>query len=190
MHSPPAGERARDSDEAELVRAAQADPAAFAALYQRYLARVYHYVRVRLSNDEDAADLTQQIFLQALDALPRYEQRGVPFAAWLFQIARHAVADLYRRRRMQPAWDTWPETLGTQGALQDVEALLVQRERLARLNALLARLDPMRRELLALRFAAGLSSPEIAQVVGRSHAAVKKQLTRLLQTLKEQYHAQ
>ncbi len=55
---------------------------------------------------------------------------------------------------------------------------------------LLAGLDPVQRELLALRFAAGLSAPQIALVVGKSPAAVKKQLTRLLHTLKEQYHEQ
>ncbi|HEY0756175.1 MAG TPA: sigma-70 family RNA polymerase sigma factor [Ktedonobacteraceae bacterium] len=190
MHTLSAGERARDTDEAELVYAAQADASAFAELYRRYLARVYHYVRVRLNDDEDAADLTQQIFLQALDALPRYQPRGVPFAAWLFQIARHAVADLYRRRKTLATWDALPNAFELQAVPQDIEELLVQRERLANLRELLVRLDPWQRELLALRFAAGLSSSEIAQVVGKSHAAVKKQLTRLLYTLKERYHAQ
>jgi RNA polymerase sigma factor (sigma-70 family) len=71
---------------------------------------------------------------------------------------------------------------------QDLDAGLVHQDHLARLKTLLARLDPLQRELLALRFAAGLSTPQIALVVGKSPAAVKKQLTRLLHTLKEQYH--
>jgi len=190
LPEPPAGAFPVDTDEAELVQAAQADPSTFAHLYRRYLPRMYHYVRARLDREEDAADLTQQIFLHALAALPGYQPRGVPFAAWLFRIARHAVSDFYRRRRAVVSWDSFPEALWGASALQDMDALLLQRERLTRLKTLLARLKPAQRELLALRFAAGLSSSEIARVVGRSPAAVKKQLTRLLHTLKEQYHEQ
>jgi len=184
--APPAG----DIDEADLVRLAQEDPSAFAVLYQRYLSCVYNYVRARMGSEEDAADLTQQIFLQALNALPAYQARGVPFAAWLFQMAHNAVIDLYRRRKSFVSWDMLPDIFHAPPGQEDMDALLVHHERLARLKILLARLDPFERDLLALRFAAGLSSPEIAQVVGKSPAAVKKQLTRLLHTLKEQYREQ
>ncbi|HEY1353228.1 MAG TPA: sigma-70 family RNA polymerase sigma factor [Ktedonobacteraceae bacterium] len=184
VHAPPT----LDEDEAELVSAAQADPSAFALLYQRYLPRVYHYVRARLETDEDAADLTQQIFLQALGALPTYRPRGAPFVAWLFQIARHAVIDMHRRRKSILSWDALPVAFHTPVGDLDMDARLVHQERLARLQMLLAELDPLQRELLTLRFAAGLSAPQIALVVGKSPAAVKKQLTRLLHTLKEQYH--
>jgi RNA polymerase sigma-70 factor (ECF subfamily) len=174
------------SDEITLIERAQADPAAFAELYRRYLDRIYLYLRTRVASDEDAADLTQQVFLQALDALPGYRQRVLPFAAWLFQIARNAVTDSYRRRRSTIPWEAVPE--GSQPLLeQDVEANILFQERLARLRKLLAQLDLAKRELLALRFAAGLSTPQIAVVVGRSHAAVKKELTRTLQKLKEHY---
>ena len=184
--APPAG----DIDEADLVRLAQEDPSAFAVLYQRYLSCVYNYVRARMGSEEDAADLTQQIFLQALDALPSYQPRGAPFVAWLFQIARHAVIDTHRRRKNVLSWDALPVAFHTPTGYQDMDAQLVHQERLAQLKTLLAELDPLQRELLALRFAAGLSAPQIALVVGKSPAAVKKQLTRLLHTLKEQYHEQ
>lgn len=184
--APPVG----DTDEADLVRLAQEDPSTFAALYQLYLSRVYNYVRARLASEEEAADLTQQIFLQALNALPAYQARGTPFAAWLFQIARNAVIDHYRRRKRFVSWDALPGMFHTPPGQEEIDALLIHRERLARLKTLVARLAPFERELLALRFAAGLSSPEIAQVVGKSPAAVKKQLTRLLHALKEQYSEQ
>ena len=184
VHAPPA----LDTDEAELVRAAQAHPSAFDPLYQRYLARVYNYVRARLEADEDAADLTQQIFLQALNALPTYQPRGAPFVAWLFQIAHHAVIDAHRRRKSVVSWDALPVAFHPPEGYQDMDTRLIHQERLSLLKTLLTRLDPLQRELLALRFAAGLSTPQIAVVVGKSHSAVKKQLTRLLHTLKEQYH--
>jgi RNA polymerase sigma-70 factor (ECF subfamily) len=179
MHVEPA-------DEAGRIAAAQVDPAAFAALYRRYLPRVYRYLRARAPVLEDAADLTQQVFLQALDALPSYRPSGAPFAAWLFRIARHVAIDADRRRR--PALDVaaLPEALHPADD-REPEAIILRREALAHLGALLRRLDPEKRELLALRFGAGLSATEIAAVVGKRPEAVKKQLTRILHALKEQY---
>lgn len=173
-------------DDAAVVRAAQRDPAAFAPLYVRYHPRVYRYLRLRTATGEEAADLTQQVFLQALDALPGYRERGLPFAAWLFRIARNVATDAHRRRRPALDWDLLPEQLhGTSD--DDPEAALLGRERVERLRNQLATLDSDKRELLGLRFAAGLSSREIAPVVGKSEAAVKKQLTRIIQQLREQY---
>lgn len=177
-----------ESDEAALVEEAQANPLAFDTLYRRYLARVYRYLRARSESDEDAADLTQQVFLQAFHALSGYQQRGLPFAAWLFQIARHVVTDSFRRRRATLSWDALPVALEVGDDEQDPERIALRQERLARLRMLLAKLDADQRELLALRFAAGLSSPQIAAVVGKSPAAVKKQLTRIIASLKEHYH--
>ncbi|MGO8948609.1 MAG: RNA polymerase sigma factor [Ktedonobacterales bacterium] len=176
------------TDEVELVTAAQSDPPAFDALYRRYLPQVYHYVRTQVPNVEDAADLTQQIFLQALDALPSYHARGLPFAAWLFRIARHVVIDSYRRHRSGTvALEALPEALHPVAG-SDPLAVLLQRERGQRLYDMLNALDRQKRELLMLRFAGQLSSSEIAAVVGKSPAAVQKQLTRILAELKGHYH--
>ena len=162
------------------------DPANRAFVYQRYLARVYAYVRTRAGTAEDAADLTQQVFLKALDALPAYRQRGLPFAAWLFRIARNTAADHRRQRRTTIAWDLLPESVQSSDEAGPETALL-RREALARLETALARLDPAKRELLALRFAAGLTARDIAAVVGKSEEAVRKQLSRTLGALKEYF---
>ena len=177
------------AEETRWILAAQANPAAFEPLYLRYRERIYRYVRMRLASDEDAADLTQQIFLQAMTALPRYHPRGVPFAVWLFRIARHAAINFTGRRAVQVSWDALPETLRSLEAVeQGPEALVMQLESLQHLRALLASLDPEKRELLSLRFAAGLNSTQIAALVGKQPEAVKKQISRLLQSFKERYH--
>lgn len=173
--------------EAALIQAAQQDRAAFAPLYQRYRDRVYAYLRTRTESAEDAADLTQQVFVQALDALPRYHVRRAPFAAWLLRIAHNAAANYHKRRRPALAWDLVPESLHPIAA-DDPEAHVLQAEEMARLHALLRACKPGTREVLALRFAARLSVAETAAVVGKSEAAVKKQLTRAISALKEQYH--
>ena len=182
---PASGRADVEPSERALIAAAQRDPAAFAALYQQYYARVYRYLRIRLQSEEDAADLTQHVFLKALDALPRYQRRSAPFSAWLFTIARHALTDRYRRRP-----PTLPlEAAGDVRAGLEMETALLQRESLEQLNALLSQLKPDARDLLALRFAAGLTTPEIAATLGKHPEAVRKSLSRLLQSLKEQYHA-
>ncbi|HET7037020.1 MAG TPA: sigma-70 family RNA polymerase sigma factor, partial [Thermomicrobiaceae bacterium] len=84
-------EAAAAEEEAALVAAAKVDGAAFAALYRRHRGPIYRYLRARTRCDEDAADLTQQVFLKAFEALPRYQERGLPFAAWLFRLARNAA---------------------------------------------------------------------------------------------------
>jgi len=175
------------SEESALVETAQHDPAAFDALYQLYVTRVYRYVRAHTSSDDDAEDLTQQVFLHALDALPAYRSRGTPFGAWLFRIAHHAIVDTHRNHLAMVAWDEVPERLQPVSAA-DLEGDLLHQEALAQLRHLIARLDPDKRELLTLRFAAKLSATEIATVVGKKPQAVKKQLTRIMQSLKERYH--
>src|SRR5215471_21598589 len=97
--------------DAALVRAAQADPTAFAPLYQRHRDRIYRYLRTRTSSAEDAADLTQQVFLQALDALPHYRIQQTPFAAWITRIARNLAANDRRQRKTTVLWDSLPEAL-------------------------------------------------------------------------------
>ena len=176
-----------ETDDNEYVLAAQKRLSDFEPLYQRYVQRVYLYLRTRTDNGDDAADLTQQVFLHALNALPAYRIRGVPFSAWLFRIARHIVIDRYRRHSPMTSWDLLPEAL-QQSEEQGPEMLFMKQETFLHLRNFLNSLDPYKRELLALRFAAELSSAEIAEVVGKSPAAVKKQLTRIMNNLKEHYH--
>lgn len=172
------------ADEAALVRAARSDAAAFGDLYRWYLPRIYRYARSRTDGEEDAADLAQQVFLKALSGLAGY--RGdVPLAAWLFRIARNSAADEHRRRRHTSSWTLLPESLHP-AADGNPEAEALRQEGLARLAALLATLDEERRELIRLRFAAGLTAREIGAVVGKSEAAVYKQLSRTLRLLEEE----
>ena len=173
-------------EEARLVQAACGDPAAFEALYQRYRARVYGYLRTRTTTDEDAADLLQHVFLRVLDALPHYQPQRGPFAAWLFVIARNMATDFHRRQGATVAWDLVPPGLRTPPE-DTVEAQVLRREDDARLAMFIRELPPLKREMLALRFVGQLTVPEIAAVIGKREDATRKLLARTLQTLKERY---
>jgi RNA polymerase sigma-70 factor (ECF subfamily) len=172
--------------DAALVRAAQENPSAFAPLYRRYRDRIYAYLRTRTHSAEDAADLTQQVFLQALDALPRFRMEQVTIAAWLVRIARNLVATYHQRYRPTVTWDLLPEALHP--LMDDLDDEVGRREALEWLRSALQNLSPGAREVLALHFAARLTIAETAVVVGKSEAAVKKQLTRTIHALKEHYH--
>src|SRR5262245_47822728 len=89
------------TDELALVRRAQTNAQAFGALYDRYVQRVYRYCLYRTNHLHEAEDLTAQIFLAALESLPRYRQDG-HFAAWLFSIARNKVAEHHRHAPHEP----------------------------------------------------------------------------------------
>jgi RNA polymerase sigma-70 factor (ECF subfamily) len=180
-------EEAREADEERLVQAAQHDPAAFGPLYARYQDRLYTYLRTRTGTTEDAADLTQQVFVRALEALPRYRREGVSLAAWLFRIARNAATDWQRRQRPTVPWDAVPEAFHP-CAPETADGALLRREAFAPLYALLATLDAPTREALILRFTAQLTLAEIGAVLDKSEEAARKQITRALHTLKEQYH--
>lgn len=173
----PPSSRDADNDTA-LVRSAQRDSAAFAALYQRYVTPIYRYLYSRVDSAADAQDLTAQVFLEALEGLPRYRDRG-NFAAWLFTIARRRATDHYRHRPLL-SLDDELESIDD----KDLLSHAIQREALDQLRVLVKQLDDDQRELLRLRFAAGLTFGQIGQVLGRSEAAVKMALHRLLNHLK------
>jgi len=187
MHDPVADPLPWTSERQRLaIQAAQDDPRAFGPLYECYRDPVYRYLRSRTETAEEAEDLVQQVFLRALDALPQYHPDRSPFVAWLLGIARNASIDAHRRRRVTRTWDLVPEVLRTGGS--EVETEVISREEHGRLSRLFAALPPDKRELLVLRFVAGLTIREIAATLGKSEAVTKKQLFRTLQTLKEHYH--
>lgn len=183
MHNAPVAQLetlSQDEDpDASLVRAAQRDPRAFAALYRRYVTPIYRYVYNRVGDTASAEDVTAQVFADALEALPRYRERG-RFAAWLFTIARRRCADHHRSAEAALALDEAMDSpTGDTGPLAEV----IQAESLRHLNALLTRLSEEQREMLRLRYAVGLTYREIGTIVGRSEAAVKMAMHRLLRRL-------
>ena len=174
------------SDEQTLVEAARSDPNAFSELYLHHQAPIFRYLLARAGNEEDALDMMQQTFLQALEHLPEYRDRGLPFSAWLFRIARNAATDLQRRSRPASPWDLVPDALWPVSG-DTTAAAAVANERRAALAMALGRLTEDQRELLALRFGSDLTFREIGHVVGRSEGAVRKQIHRVLRTVREHH---
>jgi RNA polymerase sigma-70 factor, ECF subfamily len=180
---PTAVDLAREAPEpdADLVSRALNDRAAYGVLFDRYAESVYRYCCRRLGDRSAAEDATSQVFTKVLQALPSYHARErTSFAAWLFVIAHNVAADAVRRNRphdpLDPAWDE--VDLGP-----SVEETVVAMEEAHSVRGLLQRLPADQRRAMELRLA-GLTGPEIATVLGRSHRAVKMLQFRAIGTLR------
>ena len=173
----------RDPD-AEAVVSAQADRAAFATLYRRYLDRVYAYAFYQLGDHHDAEDATERTFLAAMRALPTFRDEGATFRAWLFRIAHNTIANAHRtraRRRAEPL----PEPFDRPAPNADPAGLVARAEELRTVLRAVSELPEDRRQVVLLRFVDGLSSREIGQVLDRSPGAVRVLLHRALRDLAE-----
>jgi RNA polymerase sigma-70 factor (ECF subfamily) len=169
------------SDFQALVwRAIQGDSGAFGQLYDRYVARVHRFIIFRVGDPATARDLTQDVFLRALRGIVGLE-RPEGFETWLMRIAHRTVQNHYRSRDRRPdevalaAADLTPPTaIGRRAGEDDPDAQLTRSLRGEWVVAAMSELSEAQQEVLGLRFVAGLSFAETAEVCGRSLHAVRK----------------
>jgi RNA polymerase sigma-70 factor, ECF subfamily len=170
-------------EERRLILAAQRDTAAFAVLYERYVDQIHAYILTLTKNRELADDVTAATFAKALEELPRFEWRGVPYSAWLYRVAGNVLA----RERRRPAWtelvtdlpDTAPD-LAERAARTDSERELLEA---------VASLPDDQRQVVLLRFGGDLRNREIAALMDRSEGAVKLLTFRALTALRHRLGA-
>lgn len=169
-------------DEKKLVhKASQGDKQALGKLYEIYVDDVYRYMLYRTSNQQVAEDLTSEVFASVITSIENYEERGLPFGAWLFSIAHARLVDHWRK--------TKPRERKTVTFSKDVEEFLIgsspeDRFKYQALIETLNYLTEAEREVVLLRFAVGLSNQEIADVVPRNSNAVKSMIYRALKKLR------
>jgi RNA polymerase sigma-70 factor (ECF subfamily) len=155
---------------------------AFEALYRRSFGRVYGYVATLLGDRSAAEEVTAQAFERAYRKRRSFRPSRGTQEAWLFGIARNAALDELRRRKRRATLEADPEDAETAATGAQVEAAL----RREVVRAALAGLEPRERELVALKFAGGLSNEEIARVVGISASNVGTRLHRTLEKLRRE----
>ena len=188
--------------DAELVacavgaHAAAPDPEAFGVLYERYVNRIFAFAVSRLHDRAQAEDVTSQTFLQALQALPRYQQRGIPIRYWLFTIAANAMHGLHRASPGTPARlgetnEQEGDARGSAPVLElpdpDAEAAIAAGEWAEDFRHLLNTLSPAQRTVIRLRFSGGLGIAVIAARMGRTEGAVKALQFRGVQELRRRW---
>lgn len=165
----------------EIATVAKHDRAAFAPLYLRYVDPVYRYALRRLGSREAAEDATALVFTKALSALPAYRDDGPSFRSWLFAIAHNVLVDTCRGQR--PATDLQvAERVADPSPGPEETALATEGQREVQL--LLAAVAPDQRRVMELRLA-GLSTVEVAAVLGRSPGAIRATQFRAATRLRE-----
>lgn len=173
-----------NNDDVVLARAVQGDNEAFGVLYERYVRQIYNYIYYRTGNIYDAEDLTERVFFRALRHIGNYNDRGLPFSAWLYRIAHNLVANWHRdnsRRKEIPLDDGI--LVAQPGNHPERELLRVEeRERLLRV---IRRLPPERQQLLILKFVDHLSNAEIGRIMGRTEGAIKSLYHRTLLAIRD-----
>lgn len=169
-------EPSREDD--AIVAAARSQPEAFAPLYEKYNVPIYRWFYRETGNAESAADLTAQVFVQALQNLHRYQPRqSASFRIWLYTIARNLLRDSWRRYR--PKGDL-PELIdGAPGP----EEIAIHRTEMAEFRVALGALPERQREIVELRLS-GLSMREIAEIQDSSENAIKTAQSRAFKTLR------
>jgi RNA polymerase sigma-70 factor (ECF subfamily) len=162
-------------DDRLLIEAAQADPARFLDVYERYVDRIYAFVSRRTGNRAAAEDITSQVFEHALRTIGRFEWRGVPVSAWLFRIAANALTD-YWRERARDAADA-PADVPDAAEVEDIERRIT-------LYRHVGQLPELQRRVIRMRFIEEKSIRDVATALGRSEGAVKQLQLRALDNLR------
>ena len=175
--------------EPELVRrAATGDPAATAMLLTEVRPGLVRYCRARLGRIggayTTADDVAQEVCLAVLRALPRYRDQGSPFAAFVYGIAGHKVADAQRAAIRDSAVTSTDAPLDQPDQAPGPEQQAVATDLARRLSVLLDRLPDLQREIVLLRVAVGLSAEEVGTIVGMTAAAVRMAQSRALARLR------
>jgi RNA polymerase sigma-70 factor (ECF subfamily) len=158
-----------------------ATPQGFEDLYRNTFPRVYAYVASLLRDRPAAEDVTALAFERAYRKRSRFSaKRGSP-EAWIFGIARNAALDELRGRKRRATLETEPPDVWSPGPEEEAERAFRREE----VRAALASLDPRDRDLVALKFAGGLSNGEIARVLGISETNVGSRLHRAVEKLRK-----
>jgi len=153
----------------------QRDQEAFGRIYEANFDRIYRYIVLKIGNEAEAEDMTQQVFLNALKSISSYKSQGAPFSAWLYRIAHNQVVDHYRKKSKRP--DTLPDDPPVELASTDegIDPQKIAEHGMTMEQVMMAarELTDAQREVISLRFTSDLSVAEVANIMGRSQGAVK-----------------
>ena len=152
-------------------------------IYLDLAPRVYNYFRYRLGRERDVEDLTSRTFERAWAARERYRRDLAGFSTWLFRIAQNLAVDHLRSQRPQVSIDHAVDVLATDAPERDLE----RESDLLRLASLTRELPPRDRELIALKYGAGMSNRDIAKLTGLTESNVGSILHRLVQDLRARW---
>ncbi len=161
-----------DSDDFLVEKAIKGDRASFAALYERYVDRVYRHVYYRVSNHADAEDITQEAFVRAWNAIGKYRKTGAPFAAWLITIAANLISDHFKHHQKIPVADVGYNELSGD-PVSDPSGLVETNLNNALIKKAVNKLKGDKQKVILMHFIDGFSYEEIAKTLKKSKGAIR-----------------
>ena len=157
-------------EESLIQRAKERDPVALTQIYEDNFDRIYRYIVLKIGDRTEAEDMTQQVFLNVIKAIPGYKSKGMPLSSWLYRIAHNQVVDYFRKKSKKQfvPLDERIES-GDDDPLRETEKKMQVEE----LSQATKQLTKAQQEVISLRFAGELSIAEVAKMMGKSTGAVK-----------------
>lgn len=165
--------------------AVKGDADAFSFIYEGNVTRIFNYIYYRTGSESDAEDLTARVFHRAFGHIEKYQEKGVPFTAWLYRIAHNLTANWYRdmQRRKEISLEDHLD-LPHHGELPERQLEHTQEKEL--LMRAIRRLPPDRQQLILLKHLEDLTNGEIAVIMGKTEGAIKSLYHRSLISLREE----
>jgi RNA polymerase sigma-70 factor (ECF subfamily) len=158
------------SEEELILRAQQGDTEAFASLYESHVGQVYGYLYRRLDQPADAEDVTAEVFVQAIQALPSFQVTGAPFGAWLIRIAHNLMVNHIKKQGRRPEVALFYEDSPSS---EDPAELALQQATFEEVSSVMGSLTDLQRQVIGFRFLHQLTVAETADRMHRSEGAVK-----------------
>ncbi len=169
--------------EEDSIRRSVTDPNAFRPLYESYFKRIFLFILHRVGDKELTADLTQQVFLNALTNIHRYQFRGLPFSSWLFRIAVNQCHDYFRRSKKMRS--VVLEESNIHALYEDLTADHSWEEWEKKLPTVLEQLDADDLQLIELRYFERRPFKEVADILGLTETNTKVRTYRILERMKK-----
>ena len=167
--------------EEEQIKRAKKDPQEFGVLYEKYYVQIFRYLFKRIANEDDAAELTSQVFVKAMQSLSKYQFKGVPFGAWLYQIARNELNLAFRSKKYNRSVDVKTEQVHE--VIEEFEGE-PNEEKTKFLLESLRKLEVDELELLEMRYFEKRPFQEVSEILNITVSNAKVKMHRIIKKLK------
>jgi len=165
-----------------LIEASKANPEKFAPIYDKYYEQLFRYIYQRVDDKEQAFDLTQQVFVKALEKLHKYEFKGVPFSSWLYRIAYNEIIDLFRAQKLNRAVNI--DTVGIHSLSEEIQETKID-EYHDKIVNIISELPEDELQLIEMRFFEKRAFKEIGEILNITENNAKVKTYRVIEKLKK-----
>jgi RNA polymerase sigma-70 factor, ECF subfamily len=169
------------SDAILVARAKEGDADAFGGLYRRYVDPIYRYLFARVGESKEAEDLTEEVFFHSFQALGTYHERGWPFSAFLYQVAKNVLIDHYRQKKPEAGFSAPEPALET---LRPLDEHVIRDEQLQDLRRAMDQIPLNYREVIILRIIMAMPTSTVANWMNLTEGATRVLLHRALAALR------